>query len=290
MNRSLRLLTALSSPALICCCTTFVEDSTPAIGAIATSSPLARLAVTRNPDPRAGMEPHDGRRIEAERKTVHRTGPTEEEEERFVSTFLRRYAARGKPRIAILFNRGLSEDIREWQPPTDTATPQKVPVPREEPERTSPAEMWVWEFEEGFADVFLAEGAVLVDRPTILRIVAAEKGTQSPNAPLGAKAIEVEALRGYADWYMELLISREVDAPYGHEFHVKVIQVATGRILNSLTTLGKASGETTITLEYVATTDRGFEFRTDQQTVWPTLREVGANLALEIMRKLSQTI
>jgi len=133
--------------------------------------------------------------------------------------FKNAYAKEGSPRIVILFNRELSDEVREWR------TDQRLVVTGDDKiaeetiiedtrkttrtvgrfatygqthidtqGRVMPREDWTWQFQESFLSEFLAAKANLVDLATILRLTATESGKQrAAHDLLAVKAVQMKA-------------------------------------------------------------------------------------------------
>ena len=85
-------------------------------------------------------------------------------------------------------------------------------------------------------------------------------------------------------------MKRDPDALYGYQFHAKVIDVKTGVLKLTSTSYGKPYDTTSTHTRKVVATPRGLEIVENTDVVWPTLREVGESLALEMMDDLSLTL
>jgi S1-C subfamily serine protease len=84
----------------------------------------------------------------------------------------------------------------------------------EQPVRQGPPEQWMWAFEQGSMEPLLQAKTNLVDRATILRLIAAKDGQQQDTQPVEAKQIEMDALSEYADILVEILISQSPQAQF----------------------------------------------------------------------------
>ena len=247
-----------------------------------------------------------------------------------IKRFKQAYAAKSRPRIAVFFNRALSDEVRQWNTPSrlvvsgqlgkvevkrsraaaaGVATPfgaaaagakakDKLKVEGgpgavytqthvDPTSRQAPPEDWMWQFEESFLREFLEANTILVDRATILRLVAADSGKQGdPHNLLSVKTVEMKALQEKADMFMELLVRRNPTAPIGYEFRATAKEVATGRILAIVSSLRWKQSELdelvgkkfkATSSGYVAVGDRGF----------PKLDRAASLLALDMMSSLA---
>jgi hypothetical protein len=169
--------------------------------------------------------------------------------------------AKGNPRIALLLNRELSDDVREWDVAFGVAQPESATGrvlhesgaketeewrgeydagrlhnlhlgPAPDGGRNSPAESWMWRFEQGFTRPFLETSCSVVDRATIVRLRAARSArTGVEYTGIAAKKVEMDALAEHADVYVEALVTRDDDTATGYRFKATAKEVATGRIL-----------------------------------------------------------
>jgi hypothetical protein len=153
-------------------------------------------------------------------------------------------------------------------------------------ERGLPPEDWMWQFEESFLGEFLRAKAVIVDRATIVRLIAAQGGKQGDaHDLLSVKTVEMDAVKEKADMFMELLVRRNPASPVGYEFKATVKEVSTGRILANVSSLEWKQRELDdLTGKKYRATDRGY-VAVDEGT-FPKLDRVAAMLALDVMDAL----
>jgi hypothetical protein len=109
-----------------------------------------------------------------------------------------------------------------------------------------------WRFESGFADLFTQAGARLVDRNTIIRVTG-DKSNMTDK-----QRVEMSALRGFADLFVEVLVTSDPASPSGYVFRATAKDVNTGQLIADVTSDG-ADAESGAT-EFVAT-NHGFESR-----------------------------
>jgi hypothetical protein len=228
-----------------------------------------------------------------------------------VPRFSEVYRAQGQPRLAIFFNRALSDEVREWKT-TDRGImvvegkftteedgrkehfegPGGAGVYRQshlqDARRSSPGEAWMWRFEEGFIRPFLEARALVVDRATILRLTAAASGRQgSAWNPMAVKKIEMDSLKGNADLFLEILIRREPQSGIGYEFRATAKEVDTGIIRAYISSADWNYG--TETEEEVVATSSGYQFVDKKDTLeLPDIRTVSGDLALALMRAMTE--
>jgi len=212
--------------------------------------------------------------------------------------FDKAYKAAGRPRIAVLLNRSLSDEVRDWAMDDGwvfyAETTGKggwrgegyyVERVNESGARPSPREFWMWAFEDGFTEPFVESDAVLVDRATILRLTAAkEQSSQGTLRPLATKKMEMDALTGYADVFVEVLISTDPSSVFGSVFKAMAKEVKTGRVLANVTS---ASWERDGAQEEYVGTDHGYVKARLREP--PRLQLTARTLALEAMSAMART-
>lgn len=210
--------------------------------------------------------------------------------------FTRAYLKESSPRIAVWFNRELSDRVEEWVTPVrakGALINNKGEVQQLEASvqfrdgndtaREAGNEDWAWAFEDGFDRPFLDQGVKLVDRAMILRIVAAADGSD-PDKAKALKKIEVDALRGHADLMIELLIKRAPRSKSGYNYRAKVVNVNSGRVL---ALVNAPDLEANVSKTGFEATDKGYERK--QPGTAPAVQDVAGQLADEVMRRLLGT-
>ena len=139
------------------------------------------------------------------------------------------------------------------------------------------AEKDMWRFEKGFEDPFLKAGARLVDRSSMIRIA----GDKHPGAS-DVQRIEMSALRGHADVFIEVLMTYDSGSPSGYLFRATAKDVNTGAVIADAMSDGATPGSGLT--EYVAT-NHGFEARPSRAAG----NANGAEIALAMMTQLAQS-
>lgn len=199
-----------------------------------------------------------------------------------INRFSSAYRHAGRPRIAVFFNRSLSDEVREWQTDsrsvvsgsgetitkTDATTKTvKGPVSRYEQkhlglggDRGQTAETDMWVIENEFSQPLLQSGAILIDRATILRLTASKRGEDNAYEPVAVKKIEMDALLNKADIFIEILLLRTKSNPPGFEYRAVAKEVKTGRILANVTSLQKDKKEPR---KKIIASERGYEIVAD---------------------------
>jgi hypothetical protein len=232
---------------------------------------------------------------------------------RITGDFQQAYDKRGKPRLAVYADRTLSEELREWNsvarfvvhgnvksegksliptlPTGEVGGAVAGTLQTQNPltEIRNAPEAILWEFEEGFMEPLLDAGAFLVDRNTMLRLQAADHPTaeKMPN-DMPVKKVEVQALLGRADVFMELLITRSPASPYGYEFKAAAKEVKSGRILATVTSL-KWPEKTVKTRRWRARSlPAGGDYELIEENILPPLRDLARRLSADMMSALAK--
>lgn len=163
-----------------------------------------------------------------------------------------------------------------------------VDQPRQGPGEES---AWMWEFQDGFMNAFLEAGANLVDRSVITRLQGAESLRGKNEATVNEQTIEVDALKGYADIFIELLASPKRSSsksPYNYDLKAMAKEVKTGRILAMVTSMKWPPYKKKSKQEVMMTTDEGVSFQNVEDIEYPDVREAGEKMACELMRRLAR--
>ncbi len=230
-----------------------------------------------------------------------------------ISMFSSSYQQKDKPRIAVFLNRFLSDEVREWRSgrrvivsgegsvsqSRETASTFREetvsgPVAITEQQRlglgggrVNPRDEVLWPFEDGFMQPFLQAGATLIDRSTVMRLVALKdaEGKTNDYDPVPLKRVEMNALKNHADIFVELLISRVPSAPCGYEFKAAAKEVKTGRIIANATSLNWDKKR--FEKKKVITTASGYEIK--KETTFPKMNELSRDLAMDLMNSLIRT-
>lgn len=218
------------------------------------------------------------------------------EQEQLRESFSRSYQKASSPRMAVWFNRELSDQVEEWVTPVRVkgalinnkgeVQNLEASVQFRDPNdtaRDNAGEDWVWAFEDGFDRPFLDQGVKLVDRTMIMRLVAAANGAD-PDKTVPLKKVEVDALKGHADLMVELLIKRAPGSKSGYNYRAKVVSVNSGRILAMV---NAPDLEASVKAGGFEATARGYERKRSGEAV--AVQDVAGQLADEVMRRLIKT-
>ena len=207
--------------------------------------------------------------------------------DQMVQDFAAAYQRVGRPRLALYWNRQLTEALNDWYSDSRTLVTRNqegslsgnlssdrlsgdlrlnqqgsdqtsIEVQRRTttpPNRLQPSESWEWQFQEGFLQPFLKSGATVVDRTAITRIMGAmTKGVSE-------MTVETMALQGYADFLMEILVAPQGQSTTGYELRARILDVKTGRIVSYVNSRGLRDWNQP---KPAIATNRGFELPEDE--------------------------
>ena len=214
-----------------------------------------------------------------------------------VGQFGAAYNKAGKPRIALFWNRELTDQVS-----TDSREVTRINAHRSRdgndyslsasqgrettalPHRNSSlSERDLWLVETEFTQRLLDAGAVLVDRAAIVRMTAV-----GASAPASMPGIEMSALAGKADLLLEVLLTRDDSAPLGWGFRSNLKDVRSGRVLGSqyLSAMPELPprGEPSFRAG-----PKGYE-RVEAEAVMVPIRAVGETLASQAMGELARRL
>ncbi|CAA7623820.1 conserved exported hypothetical protein [Magnetospirillum sp. LM-5] len=188
-----------------------------------------------------------------------------------VGRFASAYAANGKPKLALFWNRQLSETLNEWYSDTrivnrtesnstmsgeinldkQGSTQNTTEIQRrvQDRRRGQVSESFEWEFQDGFLAPFLEAGATILDRAAIVRFTGADMQTTNENL------VEVRALQGKADFLLEILVAPNWQSSTGYELRTRILEVKTGRIVAMVNSKNLKEWNPE---KQVVATDRGF--------------------------------
>jgi hypothetical protein len=178
--------------------------------------------------------------------------------------FASAYASAGRPRVALFWNRDLSDvtsteqrsvknvagknerdvashvdsttgpvgsgstqDKKESGSFSLTVTESKV-TDAVATRKTTLSERDLWQVETEFVGRLLDAGVIVLDRSALVRTTAV-KGEGSANS----QALEINALLGKADLLLEMLLTRDPEAPLGWGFRSNLKEIKTGRVLGT---------------------------------------------------------
>ncbi|MGE4279134.1 MAG: hypothetical protein AB7G62_06065 [Magnetospirillum sp.] len=196
--------------------------------------------------PPAQATPRDGTVVERARKAPDDAGSFGSQSST-VANFASAYAKNGKPKLALFWNRQLSDTLNEWYADTRVVTRQEgsstmsgdlnlnqsenaqqsTSIERRavDSRRPQTSESFEWEFQDGFLAPFLEAGAVVVDRAAIVRLTGVDMNTTNE------RSVETRALQGKADYLMEILVAANAKSSTGYELRARILDVKTGAIV-----------------------------------------------------------
>lgn len=179
--------------------------------------------------------------------------------EQVVRDFSAAYQKAKKPKIAIFWNRELTDTLDEWYGTSrlvlsqsgqgnisgnvgsnnlnlggSGSTQTSIEQQRRtgEGQRPQMKETYDWQFQDGFLGPLLKAGAYVVDRAAIVRLTGVEAGG------MNGKAIETKAISGMADLLIEVLAAPQGQSRTGYELRARVLETKTGRILSYVNSRG----------------------------------------------------
>lgn len=223
------------------------------------------------------------------------------------------YAAAGKPRMALFWNREFSDRLSQWaamrRAVSSGSTSIQGPLfgranaANIEKSETAQTEILVQEqvrvglgdemtnmvFESAYTEPLMRAGAVFIDRSAIMRLTQSHAGkTQGVGYRPDKQVVETDALIGYADMIAEILMTPDTygASPLGMAFQVNVTDVRTGQRVLSFVSQGiyEDPEEAKRRPKKYEATSAGFV----EKTEIPRPEKVAKRLALETMLHLSQ--
>lgn len=180
-------------------------------------------------------------------KAKHANASTFGEQSATVAGFADSYRRNGKPRLALYWNRQLSEALSDWYSDVrvlngsqsnsamsgdftlnqsgNSQNTMELQRRVQDPRRGMLSESFEWEFQEAFLAPFLEAGATIVDRGAMMRFTAADTPAASD------KTVEVRGLQGKADYLLEILVAPNWKSSTGYELRTRILDVKTGAIV-----------------------------------------------------------
>jgi hypothetical protein len=176
-----------------------------------------------------------------------------------VRDFSAAYKKAKNPKIAIFWNRELTDTLDEWYGTSRTVITQngqgsvsgnfgsnnlnlngssnsQTSIEQQyrtgNDQRPQFSESREWQFQDGFLGPFLKAGAYVVDRAAIVRLTGVNAGG------MNGKAIETKAISGMADILIEVLAANQAQSRSGYELRARVLETKTGRILGYVNSRG----------------------------------------------------
>ena len=189
------------------------------------------------------------------------------DDQRHLDDFAVNYRNQKSPRIAVFWNRRLTDRLTQWASNNRTINTAPIKFTQREGRKRSQSqtlhpgitekqrrisdirrqrlkEEVLFQFESGFMEPFLNAGARMIDRAAIMRLTqtaAHRKGkTMERRITPDSQYVEVSSLTNYADVFAEVLYTPSKNSETGIRFQVQIKEVRTGRILTMVRSTGKA--------------------------------------------------
>lgn len=224
--------------------------------------------------------------------------------------FREAYRRGGTPRMAIYFNRELSDEVREWVPGTQhkvttthahassfnslqtgpisaqgtttgTIESQSRYYTGDTGKRPDLHEPWQWQFEESITAALLDGGANIVDRAVIFRQMARQSPqTAGMDGSMSTILNEISALDAFADVLIEMKVTRS-STDFGYDFRAVARNVQTGQIIGTALVNGNQVQHQSGAVAAAS----GYTMRTDNYLV---LEQVTQELTFKLMQSLSK--
>ncbi|MGE3301940.1 MAG: hypothetical protein AB7M12_02375 [Hyphomonadaceae bacterium] len=161
------------------------------------------------------------------------------------SSFARAYAAHGKPRVVVFWNRELADSVvtpwvselsvDSYYTPGGRSVIAQSREYSEDPGKRA-AQMATapdWKVQGKYKSAMLAAGVRMIDRRAALRFSAAGKAAGDRANLL---AVEAKSLQGFAEILVEILLAPDPDSSTGYVFQTTIIRIKDGEILGSSVT------------------------------------------------------
>ena len=171
------------------------------------------------------------------------------------ANFRSAYAAAGSPRLAVFWNRTLTDSLRDMQADekvvvdrsrrksnidagesaSETATERtevRIETRQQQERRNSPvSEIGELRFQAGYLGPLLAEGAIIIDRASVMRITDARNRLEDGPASIDdQQLIEISALQEHADRLIQIALVPSAESGTGTFFHVTITDLESGQI------------------------------------------------------------
>lgn len=221
------------------------------------------------------------------------------------NNFAAYYKAKGKPRIALFWNREQSDVLVRQNESVSYSNERLSTTETEDEVATYSGEHTFRDFDgvhttvkkqvsgerddnlraglnekadvllrTAFRNAFASAGIQLVDRNMMLRTAAS--AMKSNDAQLS----EIKGLVDKADWLVELVLVQDNYAPLGYGFRVSVKNIKNSTVITEFYT--KAIPPSSNEVKIIAVPGQGFK----QAYLRPSVSDIGNQLALEVMNEL----
>lgn len=219
------------------------------------------------------------------------------------------YHQGGAPRMAIYFNRELSDEVREWVPgshhklttthdqsasfnslhsgPVSAQVSANASIESQSRHYTGDTgkrpdmrESWHWQFEDAITTVLLDGGANVVDRAVIFRQMARQAPqTAGMDGSMSSTLNEISALDQYADVLVEMKVTRSA-TEFGYDFRAVAKNVRSGQVIGT----AFVNGDQVQQHSAAVASASGYALRPN---TYLTLEQVSRELTLKLMQSLS---
>ena len=227
-----------------------------------------------------------------------------------VEAFASLYKAKGRPKIALFWNREQTDVLERQREKTsrttqrtshtetddtvsdyegvhtlresdglDESVTKETETVNDDNHRTGLNEKGDIILRTSFRNVLARAGVRLVDRNMMIRTAAATNNSND------AQVSETKGLVGKADWLMELLLVNDRDAPLGYSFRITVKSIKNSTVLAEFYT--QAMPPMPGKQPFIAIPGHGFERAIPLP---PGVHDIGYNLGLEVLRMLAQSL
>lgn len=186
-------------------------------------------------------------------------------DQRYLDDFSVNYRTQKSPRIAVFWNRRLTDRLTQWASNQRTINTAPIKFTQREGRKRSQSqsrqpgitenqrrisdirrqrlkEEVLFQFESGFMEPFLNSGARMIDRAAIMRLsqTAEHRKDQTMERRItpDSQYVEVTALTNFADVFAEILYTPSKNSETGIRFQVQIKEVLTGRILTMVRSTG----------------------------------------------------
>ncbi len=183
------------------------------------------------------------------------TTPVEVPSPQIRENFRSAYISAGSPRLAVFWNRALTDSLRDMQADekvivdqsslkvnrdaedssSETETERvevKIETRQQQELRNSPvSEVDELRFQAGYLGPLLAEGAIIIDRASVMRLTDARNRLEDGSASIDdQQLIEISALQEYADRLIQIALVPSTESKTGTFFHITITDLESGQI------------------------------------------------------------
>lgn len=235
-----------------------------------------------------------------------------------LSEFKYVYTKVSEPKMVIFWNRKFDDQLSQWQPLSrntrveelsvsgqarlksdDDVLNQDVDVAAQsvssqysqvkinEQQRFGFNESDSFDFASGFISTFLTVPAKLINRETIMRLMQRQNAKQGNTEVISDyQKVETDSLTGYADYFIEVLMSPDFTDETLWSFMVSVKSVSDGSLVAMFKTSAMGSSDKILKEHWVGTSE-GYQKVIDKTHV-SSPNQLGEQLAYETMQALTK--